>query len=83
MTLDQNGLIMFKQFFLKKQRVMRIIISFMYREMSNEKRAALLNFFAGNSSLLSIYQPLCLYETNFPGEGGHSVTHSIFKLCVQ
>ena len=31
-----------------------------------------------------VYSPsVCLYETNFPYEGGHSITHLIFKTCVQ
>ena len=31
-----------------------------------------------------IYFPsVCLYETNFAYEGGHSIAHSIFKTCVQ
>ena len=30
------------------------------------------------------YSPsVCLYETNFSYEGGHSIAHSIFKTCVQ
>ena len=26
---------------------------------------------------------VCLYETNFPYEGGHFIANSIFKTCVQ
>ena len=26
---------------------------------------------------------VCLYETNIPHEGGHSIAHSIFKTCAQ
>ena len=37
------------------------------------------------SSLATVvYCPsVCLYETNFPYEGRHSIAHLIFKTCVQ
>ena len=37
------------------------------------------------SSLATVvYCPsVCLCETNFPDEGGHSIAHSIFKTCIQ
>ena len=31
-----------------------------------------------------VYSPsVCLYETNFPNEGGHFITHLIFKTCEE
>ena len=36
------------------------------------------------SLVIVVYFPsVCLYETNFPDEGRHSIAHSIFKTCVQ
>ena len=49
-----------------------------YCEIKNVQ--PLLLFFAGDS----FFSPsACLYETNFPYEGEHSIAHSILKTCVQ
>ena len=47
---------------------------------SDEKRIAPFLF----SSLVTVIysSSICLYETNFPYEGGHSISHFIFKTCV-
>ena len=69
---------MSKQFLKKKkQRVMRDIY-FILRNMRNEKRAAPPTFLCWRQ----LFTPP-LYETNFPDDGGHSITHSIFETCVQ
>ena len=48
--------------------------------MSNEKRAALPIFFRWQQMFtLSLYD--CMKQ--IPYEGGHSITHLIFKTCVQ
>ena len=57
-----------------------IIISFMYQQMWNEKHAALLIFFAGDSGLLSICQSLCLYETNYLTKGNILLHIQFLKL---
>ena len=49
-----------------------------YCEIKNVQ--PLLLFFVGDS----FFSPsVCLYETNFPYEGEHSIAHSILKTCVQ
>ena len=49
-----------------------------YCEIKNVQ--PLLLFFVGDS----FFSPsVCLYETDFPYEGEHSIAHSILKTCVQ
>ena len=56
------------------------MISSIYQQMWNEKRAALTTFFL---LTIVVYSPSCSFMKQiFFYKGGHSIAHSIFKTCL-
>ena len=71
---------MSKQFVLKSTKsttTLSFLLCIDRCEMKNMQ--PLLLFFTDDSCYST---SVCLYESNFPYEGGHFIAHSIFKTCV-